>query len=658
MSSEEVPSNEAAPVVATDIDTSLARELGGDLGSYSEEEMEDVGSEASSGLSEVESKESVEKQWEGKDNGRPDFKCAVSGVGKEQSTQEFFQQGNGNASHNDDDIFATPGRQTMMGALARLLSAVAPSSPQQVGTALTLNSAEGSSKGVGTTGSKGVEGRDVAVDEWVEEVVKESEDKMEGMAGLDRSAAPSPTPARWGSMMPVSPAGRTRPTPVPVTPTRGSKRMAMGTPRPIRHYQPMALPGSTAGLVLKQILAAVARVERKMEEKARKVEEAVEAAVARWDARLVEGLSAVLGVVGEREERLVARLLADAVEREKRLAVKLLALDAVETEKVQKAKWDLKQVEDLAVLMRSGRQELREVKRTVEEIAAGMVGARVAHPAHEPMEGVVATPAPRTAEGGGAMALATTREPPIVDNMEGIEREGLFASQHTPELDTPSSTQSPALMEKKKDKGKTKALLIVEPSSATAKRKPKGSPRQLQRQAAVNEAKAKAAVPTSTPGAGPSAPTPPRLILKRPEAVAAEMKAAEKREEEKLKVEERKEEKRKAVERREAEKLAKKAVAKSRWDAVDPTEQEWKAYGEAANPIKALLVSDEEGEKAAQRIAHLADMRAVEELWEDRQARAEKLPTPRVGPPQQQECQQPARRQPQGALTGVSRQAQ
>jgi len=225
------------------------------------------------------------------------------------------------------------------------------------------------------------------------------------------------------------------------------------------------------------------------------------------------------------------------------------------------------------------------------------------------------------------------RTPIILTNMEGIEREGLFALQHAPELDTPSSTQSPALTEKKKDKGKTKALLIVEPSSATVKRKPKGSSQQLQWQAAVDEAKAKAAVSASTPGAGPSAPMPPRLILKRPEAVAAEMKVAEKREEEKLKVEERKEEKRKAVERRETEKLAKKAVAKSRWDAADLTEQEWKAYGEAANPIKALLVSDEEGEKAVQRIAHLVGMRAVEELWEDRQARTEKLPTPRVGPP-------------------------
>jgi len=86
MSGEAAPLNEAALVLATDIDTSLARQLVGDLGSYREEEMEDAGSDDSSGLSEVESEESVEKQWEGKDNGRPDFKRAAPGAGKEQST--------------------------------------------------------------------------------------------------------------------------------------------------------------------------------------------------------------------------------------------------------------------------------------------------------------------------------------------------------------------------------------------------------------------------------------------------------------------------------------------------------------------------------------------------------------------------------------------
>jgi len=71
---------------------------------------------------------------------------------------------------DDDNFFATTGKQSMRGALARSLSVVA-SSPQQVGSALTQNSGEGSSKGVEREGSKGVNGRDVAVEDWVKEVV-------------------------------------------------------------------------------------------------------------------------------------------------------------------------------------------------------------------------------------------------------------------------------------------------------------------------------------------------------------------------------------------------------------------------------------------------------------------------------------------------------
>jgi len=85
---------------------------------------------------------------------------------------------------------------------------------------------------------------------------------------------------------------------------------------------------------------------------------------------LVEGLSAVLGKVGEMKERMVATLRADAEEREKRLEVRLLALDAIEMEQMQKAKWDLKQCEELAVMIRSRREELGEVKHVVEGIVA------------------------------------------------------------------------------------------------------------------------------------------------------------------------------------------------------------------------------------------------------------------------------------------------
>ena len=115
--------------------------------------------------------------------------------------------------------------------------------------------------------------------------------------------------------------------------------MAMGTPWPTRYHRPAARPVARP---LEQILAAIAGMERRLE-----------ARDARWEERLVEGLPAVVPDANEREERMAARLLADAGEREvrlkadaegreKRLAAKLLAMDAVEEELALKAKWDVK----------------------------------------------------------------------------------------------------------------------------------------------------------------------------------------------------------------------------------------------------------------------------------------------------------------------------
>ena len=222
-----------------------------------------------------------------------------------------------------------------------------------------------------------------------------------------------------------------------------------------------------------------------------------------------------------------------------------------------------------------------------------------------------------------------TREEGDGGAMEGIEREGLFTSQHATGLDAPVPTLAPARTEGggKKDKGKAKAVLITAPPGAAASRKLKGSPQQLQRQAAVDEARKKVETHTQTTEVGASAPAHLRSILMHPETAAAEAEAAGKREEEKRKAEERRVEDVRVVatregvrweerKKREEEKLARKVEAQSRWEARDLTREEWKVYGEAANPIKAFPVSDEDGEKAAQRIAHLAGMWAVEELWE------------------------------------------
>jgi len=218
----------------------------------------------------------------------------------------------------------------------------------------------------------------------------------------------------------------------------------------------------------------------------------------------------VLGKVGEMEERMVARLRADAKEREKRLEVRLLALDAIETEQVQKAKWDLKQCEDLAVMMRARLEELTEVKHGVEGIVAEIVGMRalgglptlatatiravapavVGHSTRQPMERVIVTVPP---------AAWVLQEDPIEEfsDMEGVERSGLFASRYAPTLSTPTSVSSsmtpapldsgpvpvpareaPVEKEKKtrKDKGKEKAMEIAAPPTPTCK--PKGSAQQ------------------------------------------------------------------------------------------------------------------------------------------------------------------------------------
>jgi len=279
---------------------------------YSDKKMvEDSGSELSELASSVVGME-VEEKWEGKSHGRPNFKRATSGAGQQQSTQDFFR-------HGGNDIFDTPGKSAMGGALARSLVAAA-SSAQEVEMAETRNSAKSFGQGVWKL--------DVEAVDWAEVVANEVE--MEGVVDSERSRTPSPTPARWWSAAPAAPKGRTTPTPVLVTPTKGSKRMAMRTPRPNRLRRPaLAHPtpiGFAAASALEQILAAVARVEKKMEEK-----------VAALEARMMDGIG-VLAAENEREVRMAAGLLADAEQREKRLAMKLLAMDGIKTELTQKGR--------------------------------------------------------------------------------------------------------------------------------------------------------------------------------------------------------------------------------------------------------------------------------------------------------------------------------
>jgi len=562
---------------------SLLRELVGDRGNYRGEEMEeDSGSE----LSELESSEEemeVEEEWEGKGHGRPNFERATTGAGQRQSTQDFFRRGGG------DNIFDTPGKPVMGGALARSLAAAA-SSAQEVGMAETLNSAKSSGEGGGKL--------DVGADDWAVEVANEVE--MASVVGSERAATPTPTPARWPSA-----------TPVPVTPTKGNKRMAMGTPRPNRHTRPAVCPmpaGFAAASALEQILAAIAGVERKMEEK-----------VTALEARMMEGMGALAADENEREARVVARLMADGEEREARLAVKLLATEGIEREMLDKANWDIKQWMDLAQLMERRRVEIGEVKKAVEGIAALAAGGprlppRAGPAAMEPeaMEGVVAT-----------------RQKDIRDeveegsDMEGVEREGLFGSKHAPAPGEPVSTippgpvpamsPGPAMEEKeKKGKGKAKgkAVQIAAPPATGH------AARQRKRQAAVDAAKEMEPEKLAAPI---------RSILKRPETAEAEKKEREKKREEEA-----------------ARKEAEKAAAMKRWEEGKLSQEEGETYSAAARPIRDLAGDAGAVEEVAvgQRIAHMAGMRALGSQWEEDWACGH------AASPQQQ-CQQQQRQHQQ-----------
>jgi len=352
---------------------SLLQEYVGDRGDHRGEEMEeDSGSE----LSELEGSVVVGMEVDVR-TGRPKFTRAATGAGRRvESTQEFFRRGNAlsNSSRDEDNIFATPAKQAIRGALARSLLAAASSSPQQVRTALTPNSAKEFREGMEIeggrelrmVGSKEAGGIDVAPDEWVEEMATQREDEIEGVVDPDRSTTPTPTPARWGSITPAPSVAHGMPRPVPVTPTKGSKRMAVGT---LRRVSPCTWPavrpmpaGVAAAFVLEQILAAIAGVERKMEKK-----------VTALEAWMMEEMGVLAADENEKEVRAPARLLADVEERELRLAVKLFTMDTIEMELTQKGQWELKQWEDLArVLVEARRRDIREVRQAVDSLASEM----------------------------------------------------------------------------------------------------------------------------------------------------------------------------------------------------------------------------------------------------------------------------------------------
>jgi len=582
MSGGETVPDETAPLVAVEAsqsESSLLRELVGDAGDYREVDMGDAGSKASSGLSELESE--VEEEWEGKDHGRLNFRRAAPGAGQQQSTQEFFRRGNDSLC---DDIFSELNKQIMRGALAHSLSAAA-GSPQQVGMAQTLKGAKDLGEEVQEGGSKGAEGMDMATIErgreeaamdWAGATNQKEEEGIESMAEPDRLATPpSPTPARWAT-----------PTPVPVTPTRGSKRraVAVGTPRPqqvvLPPWRQVGIPsqGWTSGAALGEVMAAIAAAEARLTYR-------MEERVVALERKMVEGMAALSA---DAEGRLQPQ--ADAEEREKRVAVKLLATEGIELELLQRAQCENQRWEELGERLRERKKEIGAVKKVVDGLAQRLGDAGVSHPgprvaaptqrapipcplAAPPLAVVPAVPRegkkprgsvhqqyhqaaanevtarvdkaelqPEKMEGVVAMAPSPPeQEDPVEDwsDMEGVERGGLYTSPHAPTMGEPE-------------------------------------------------------------------PTAPRTILKCPETVAAGKVVKEKAAKEAKEVKARK-------------KAEEKEVARKRWEDWDKiTEMERRTYDEAAGPIKALSYEEDtiEGTAVIQRVAHKAGIRAVEERWE------------------------------------------
>jgi len=185
-----------------------------------------------------------------------------------------------------------------------------------------------------TEGNEGVERMDPCAD------------GMECVVSPNRPETPSHTPVRWAT-----------PNPVPVTPTKGSKRTAVGTPRP-----PQTPPAGCA--------ADARRLCRGLGTGA---DLGHPCGTGEEDGG---GLTAVAADANDREERMTARWLANAEEREERLAVKLLATEGIASEMTQKANWDIKQWTDLAGVTEDRRKETSEVKWAVDGIAVGMAGLR------------------------------------------------------------------------------------------------------------------------------------------------------------------------------------------------------------------------------------------------------------------------------------------
>jgi hypothetical protein len=308
MPGEESGSIKAAPVVASETDQNEHIALRRLVGEKEEPTggarvRKDPSVELSSPLSSVKESDSEEEEEkeEENDNGRPDFRREKVDAKALESDRDWFNRSKNKATgapviseiqkpggtpkttglkstpkkteagtvrkflarrraarkevrevrdKDAENLFATPGKLggALAGALAtatRNLASTQESTEnaQRGGMALTLEkAAQPENKEMGGEEMEGVVAGG-AEDEWLEEGANEN---------MDEDSV-SPTPTRAGS---PTPNQRRMPMPRPTTPTRGKKRMACGTPVPVRVGAPRG-DWSTATQVLAAIAATV-----------------------------------------------------------------------------------------------------------------------------------------------------------------------------------------------------------------------------------------------------------------------------------------------------------------------------------------------------------------------------------------------------------------
>jgi hypothetical protein len=388
-------------------------------------------------------------------------------IGKETAEQLFARKkrerkilGNDNGSDNN---LGTPRKSVMGGALAKALSEAAEKC-QEGGTAKTLRT---------ETQQEGRHRSEMSRGEEIEGMVRDE--------SMDESGL-SPTPPRLGS---PTPSERGILVPMPVTPTRGRKRMAMGTPAPARRYRH---PRSDSLGTFTQTSLAV--IEAKLNSKLTSLQIDAEARETRLNERLNDlaaGWEMALVKLGEKLERSERGMETAEARVEERAAVTSEQLENMKRGIIAREEWEDQQWEDLGKQLLWEEEELEGIKRGVdsltrrdkrekktkeEEIAAierkvmeaGLTQMRAPPQASSPppvevslstsarpptmvatpalVRRALAPPAPTPVPPRGSPEPAVPEvvmadgdgEDEIEDfsDMEGIQWEGLFDSRHAP----------------------------------------------------------------------------------------------------------------------------------------------------------------------------------------------------------------------------------